>query len=79
MVTRRILGAATACCLAVLFIGCGKGPATAEPTEKQRAESREKSKESAVFGTQVQALDKAKTTADEAAKVAEDRAKKADQ
>ncbi|HCG53858.1 MAG TPA: protein TolA, partial [Betaproteobacteria bacterium] len=45
----------------------------------QRAESREKAKESAVFGTQVQALDNAKATADEAAKVAADRAKKADQ
>jgi hypothetical protein len=32
-----------------------------------------------VFGTQVQALDSAKATADEAAKVAADRAKKADQ
>ncbi len=74
MVTKQILGVAAACCIAVLLIGCGK-----EPTEKQRAESREKAKESAVFGTQVQALDNAKATADEAAKVAADRAKKADQ
>ena len=79
MVGKQITALVAVWCVAVLLGGCGKGPTTAEPSDKQRAESREKAKESPVFGTQVQALDKAKTTADEAAKVAEDRAKKADQ
>jgi hypothetical protein len=79
MVTKQITALVAVCCVAVLLGGCGKGPATAAPTDKQRAESREKAKESPVFGTQVQALDKAKATADEATKVAADRAKKADQ
>jgi predicted small lipoprotein YifL len=79
MVTQQITALVAACCVAVTLGGCGKGPASPEPTDKQRAESRERAKESPVFGTQVQALDSAKATADEAAKVAADRAKKADQ
>jgi len=67
------------CVMAFSLVGCGKSTSNAEPTEQQRAESREKAKESAVFGSQLQSMDKAKATADEAAKVAADRAKKADQ
>jgi hypothetical protein len=70
---------ASLCVIALSLAGCGKSASTPEPTEKQRAESREKAKESAVFGSQLQSMDKAKATADEAAKVAAERGKKADQ
>ncbi len=71
---------------ALLLGACGKNDKSAEsnkePTAAQRAESREKAKDSPVFGTQVQALDKAKATTDAASKAAAagaDAAKKADQ
>lgn len=69
-------------CVALVLSACGKTESSKEPTAEQRAESREKSKDSAVFGTQVQALDKAKATTDAASKAAAasaDAAKKADQ
>ncbi len=69
--------------LALCVAACGK---TAEPTEKsagqlksEREASAAKARESPVFGDQLKAMDKAKAMADEAAKVADDRLKKADQ
>ncbi len=52
---------------------------SAEQAQADRAASATKARESAVFGDQLKAMDKAKATADEAAKVAEERLKKADQ
>jgi hypothetical protein len=68
------IGAAV--CLSLTLTACGK---VAEPTKEERAESKEKAKQSAVFGDQVKALNKAQTTADEAAKAAAEKMKKADQ
>ncbi len=76
---------AGASCL-VLLVGitaCGKNvestEKTAEQTKSERDASMEKAKQSVVFGDQLKALDKAKATADEAAKVAAERMKKAEQ
>ena len=74
-----------ACCAAscMLLSGCGKKEAPAEKTAEQFKSEREasaaKARESAVFGSQLQSMDKAKATADEAAKVAAERAKQANQ
>ena len=63
--------------------GCGKkADAPEKSTEQAKSErdaSAAKARESAVFGDQLKAMDKAKATADEAGKAAADRAKKADQ
>ncbi|MBC7623624.1 MAG: hypothetical protein H7232_09585 [Aeromicrobium sp.] len=83
MVNKQIAGWVAACCVAASLVGCGKKDApadkTAEQAKSERDASAAKARESAVFGSQLQSMDKAKATADEAAKVAADRAKKADQ
>jgi hypothetical protein len=69
--------------VSVLAAACGKtdapqakgGPAAAA----EREAAAKKARESAVFGDQLKAMDKAKETADAATKAAEDRAKKANQ
>lgn len=68
-----------ACVMLASTTACGKKEANSEPTTEQRAASKEKAKESAVFGDQLKAMDKAKATADEAAKAAAEKMKKADQ
>lgn len=52
---------------------------TAEQANSEREASLEKAKQSVVFGDQLKAMDKARAMADEAAKVAAERMKKADQ
>ena len=72
------------CAASCMFLsGCGKKEAppekTAEQIKSEREASAAKARESAVFGSQLQSMDKAKATADEAAKVAAERAKQANQ
>lgn len=74
---------ATCLVLLIALAACGKNvestEKTAEQTKSERDASLEKAKQSVVFGDQLKAMDKAKTTADEAAKVAAERMKKAEQ
>ncbi len=86
MVTRMIKKIIVGASCLVLLVGitaCGKktesADKTAEQTKSERDASLEKAKQSVVFGDQLKALDKAKITADEAAKVAAERMKKAEQ
>ena len=82
---RWLMASLIACCAAscIALSGCGKKEAPAEKTAEQFKSEREasaaKARESAVFGSQLQSMDKAKATADEAAKVAAERAKQANQ
>jgi hypothetical protein len=74
-------------CLSVLITisisACGKkteAPAkTAEETKATQAASAAKARESVVYGDQLKAMDKAKTTADDAAKATEEKLKQATQ
>lgn len=81
MTSKLLVAGMLACC--VSLAACGKKEVPAEKSgaqlKSEREASAEKSRESAVFGSQLQSMDKAKATADEAAKVAAERAKKADQ
>ncbi len=82
MVNQRFLvSAAVAIALSLAIAGCGKKEAPVEKSAEQLKSEREasaaKARESAVFGSQLQSMDKAKATSDESAKAAEDRAKKA--
>lgn len=83
MVTRPISRLLLLIILAVCLVACGKKTEPAEKSAGQLKSEREasaaKARESPVFGDQLKAMDKAKATADEAAKVADDRLKKADQ
>jgi|GEM_PF-3016289 len=82
---RLLMAGLMACCIAssLVLSACGKKEAPAEKTAEQLKSEREasaaKSRESVVFGSQLQSMDKAKATADEAAKVAAERAKQANQ
>ena len=86
---RWLMASLIACCAASCMVsvsvlsGCGKKEAPVEKTAEQFKAEREasaaKARESAVFGSQLQSMDKAKATADEAAKVAAERAKQANQ
>jgi hypothetical protein len=82
MVGKTFLAAAVMLCASTLLLaGCGKKDAPLEKSAGQMKAEREasaaKARESAVFGGQLQSMDKAKSTADEASKAAEERAKKA--
>jgi hypothetical protein len=77
MVTMKqfLFGLGLMLCLAA----CGKNteptPKTAEQAKSEREASAAKARESAVFGDQLKAMDKAKDTADAASKAAEERVK----
>jgi hypothetical protein len=83
MVIHRFAGlvGAASVALCIALTGCGKKDAPVEKSAEQltseRGASAAKARESAVFGGQLQAMDKAKSTVDEASKAAEERAKKA--
>ncbi len=83
MVSKRMLLVVGVMACGVALSACGKKEVATEKTSDQLKSEREasaaKARESAVFGSQLQSMDKAKATADEAAKVAAERAKKADQ
>ncbi len=78
---RLLMASLIGCCMALT--ACGKKEAPVEKTAEQLKSDREasaaKARESPVFGSQLQSMDKAKATADEAAKVAAERAKQANQ
>ncbi len=81
MVSKRMLLVAGVMACGVALSACGKVAAekTSDQLKSEREASAAKARESAVFGSQLQSMDKAKATADEAAKVAAERAKKANQ
>jgi hypothetical protein len=82
MVINRFAGAGVIAVGALALVtGCGKKEAPVEKSAEQLKSEREasaaKARESAVFGSQLQSMDKAKATSDDSAKAAEERAKKA--
>jgi len=72
-------------CLAIALsvVACGKNsetaPQKAEQAKADQAASAAKARESVVYGDQLKALDKAKSTAEEATKVTEEKLKQATQ
>lgn len=72
-------------CIAVVagLAGCGKKAETvtksSEQVKAEQAASAAKARESVVYGDQLKAMDKAKSTADDAAKATEEKLKQATQ
>jgi hypothetical protein len=72
-------------CIAVVagLVACGKKAETvtksSEQVKAEQASSAAKARESAVYGDQLKAMDKAKSTADDAAKATEEKLKQATQ
>lgn len=69
--------------IALSVAACGKKteivPPTAEQAKAEQATAAAKSRESVVYGDQLKALDKAKSTAEEATKATEEKLKQATQ
>jgi protein involved in sex pheromone biosynthesis len=73
--------------IALILSACGKKAEdtanktskSAEQSKNEREASAAKARDSAVFGDQLKAMDKAKATADESAKATADRLKQANQ
>ena len=78
---RLLMAGLMTCCMALTACGKSETPVekTAEQLKSEREASAAKSRESVVFGSQLQSMDKAKATADAASKAAEERAKQANQ